>query len=125
MIQDNKKFEKMAQEAGDAGKAQMDAFMKAGNIWMKGCEDMMKTCTELAQASQEKNAQSVNTLLSCKTLNEITETQNDLARQNYEDFMQGSAKLSELGVKITTEAFEPVNAQFSTYIKKATDAMAA
>ncbi len=125
MTQKKNQFDRMAQEAGAAQKEQMDALMKSGNIAIKGFEDIFKTCLQMFQTSTEKNAQGFKAVMGCKTLNEFTETQNRLAQQNFDDFMMTTTRLSELAVKMATDAFEPINDQFSRSMKKATEAVAA
>ena len=68
-------------------------------------------------------------LMSCKTLNELTETQTRLAQDSFDNFISNAAKLSEMSVKLATEAFEPINSQMSKTMsksaKKTMDSMAA
>ena len=125
MTQGKSQFDKFTGDATKTSKEQMDAYMKSGNIFMKGFEDYAKTYMSWAQSSTEKNAQAVKALLSCKSINEYTETQNKWVQQNFDDFMAGATKLSELGVKVTTDALEPINDQFSKSIKKAAETLVA
>ena len=125
MTQGKTQFDKLAQDATKSSKQQMDAMMKSGNIFMKGFEDITKTYMSWAQSSAEKNSQAMKALLSCKSINEYTETQNKWIQQNFDDFMAGSTKISELGVKVATDAFEPINDQLSKSIKKAAESVAA
>lgn len=118
-------FEKLTADTATLGKEQMDAFMKSGNLFLKGSEDILKTYMTLAQDSAEKSAAAVKTLLGCKTLNELTEVQNKLAQESLDGFITSATKLSELSVKVATESFEPLNAQLSKTIKKASEAVAA
>ncbi len=118
-------FEKLTADTATLGKEQMDAFMKSGNLFLKGSEDILKTYMTLAQDSAEKSAAAVKTLLGCKTLNELTEAQNKLAQDSLDGFITSATKLSELSVKVATDSFEPLNAQLSKTIKKATEAVAA
>ncbi len=125
MNQNKAQYEKLTNEAASTGKEGVEALMKSTNIWMKGTEDLMKTYMSLAQESAAKNSEAIKTLLGCKNLNELTEAQNKLAQQSFDGFMAGATKLSELTVKITTEALEPINDQVSKTMRKATDSVAA
>lgn len=125
MTQNKAQYEKLTNEAASAGKENVEAILKSTNIWMKGTEDLFKTYLSLAQESAAKNSEAIKTLLGCKTLNELTEVQNKLAQESFDGFMAGATKLSELTVKLTTEALEPINDQVSKTIRKATDAVAA
>jgi phasin family protein len=118
-------MEKLSSEAANIGKESMDAWMKSGSVFMKGYEDMLKTCMGIAQKSVEKNGEAFKTLLACKTVNEYAEVQNRLAQQGFDDFMTGATKISELGIKLASEGFAPINDQVSKAVKKASDAVAA
>lgn len=125
MTKSKDQMEKLSNEAVNAGKEGLDAWMKSSSILMKGYEDIMKTCMGLAQKSAEKNGEAFKTLLSCKSMNEFAELQNRLAQEGLDDLMTGAAKLSELGVKLASDGFAPINDQLGKAIKKAGDAMAA
>lgn len=125
MTQNNTQFDKLTKDATAAGQAQMEALAKSGNIFAKGFEDIFKTYVSIAQTTAEKNAKSMQALMGCKTLNEYTEAQNKMAQQGFDDLTCSLTKLSEMSVKVTTEAFEPINDQVSKSIKKATDSVAA
>ncbi len=125
MLQGNPQYDKFAKDATKGSKEQSDAFMASGTMFMKGFEDIAKAYMGWAQSSADKNAQAAKSMLSCKTINEFTETQNKWAQENFDDLMAGATKLSELSVKVTTEAFEPINDQVNKGIKKATESVAA
>ncbi|MBI2234014.1 MAG: phasin family protein [Micavibrio aeruginosavorus] len=119
------KAEKLAAEAAFVSKEQMDAFLQCGTLWMKGTEDIVKTCVSLTQDAVEKNTEAVKCLMGCKTLNELTETQTKLVQESFDDLMANATKLSEMSVRLATNSFEPINAQFSKTLKKAADRTAA
>ncbi len=125
MMNTKEKSEKMTTDAATMSKEQMDAFMQSGNMFMKGAENFMKTYTSLIQDSVEKNSEAVKSLMSCKTLNELTETQTRLAQDSFDNFISNATKLSEMSVKLATEAFEPINSQMGKSMKKTMDSMAA
>ncbi len=120
-----KQYDKLAQDATLAQKDQMEALVKSSNIALKGMEDIFKICMQLAQSTAEKNAQAFKSLVGCKTLNEFTEAHTRVTQTNFDDFMSGATRLSELTVKLATDAFEPINEQFSRTLKFANDALAA
>jgi phasin family protein len=79
----------------------------------------------MAQKSAEQNSKAVKTLMGCKTLNEFTEAQNRIAQQSFDEWVNGTSKLSEQCVKILTDALEPINGQLGKAIKKASEAVSA
>lgn len=118
-------FDKITQDASAMGQAQMEAAIKSSTTLFKGMEDIMKTCMEIAQEGAEKNAAAVQKIMACKTLNEYTEAQNKLAQENFDKFMTGATKISEMSVRVCTEAMEPMNDQINKSIKQAAKAAAA
>lgn len=118
-------FDKFAQDAANAGKENMDAMMQSGNIFMNGFEEIMKTCMTMTQQAADKNTKAVKNLMGCKTLNDLTEAQTKIVRQNFEDFIAGTTKLSELSMKVATDSFAPLNVRMGDTAKKARESMAA
>ena len=125
MTQGTVQFEKLAKEAANSSKDQMDAIMKSGSVFMKGFEDLTKAYFGLAQQTAEKNTQALKSLMSCKDVKELTEAQNKWAQQSFDDMMSGATKISEISVKLATDAFTPINDQMGKTIKKASETMAA
>ncbi|GJL85813.1 MAG: hypothetical protein DHS20C02_15880 [Micavibrio sp.] len=125
MTQGKTQMDKAAQDAAKFNRESTEAFMKFGQVFTKGFEDIMRESAALAQSAAEKQAQFMKEAMSTKTLNEWTEVQTKMAQANFDDFMEGATKISELSVKVMTESTEPFNAQFSEAIKKASGAMAA
>ena len=121
----NKQFDQFTQDAAVMGQAQVDAIVKSSTIFTKGMEDIMKTVMEIAQEAGEKSQSVMKTVMSCKTLNEFTDVQTKLAQASFDEFMTNATKISEKGVKLCTEAMEPINDTMGKAIKKASDAMAA
>ena len=125
MFKGNKQFEKLAQDAAVAGQDQLDAILKSSTIVAKGVEDIVKTCMEIAQDTGEKTATATKSIFACKTLNELTDVQTRLAQSGFDDLMSNATKLSEISVKLYTDAFAPINDQFGKAIKKASEKVAA
>lgn len=118
-------FEKFKNDAASTSRQGFEACAKSGNVLAQGMEQWFKTCVSLAQNSAERQGEAFKQLLACKTLNEVTETQNKIAQDNFEELMQATTKLSEISIKIATEVFEPINEEVSKNIKKASEKVAA
>lgn len=111
-------FGKMPEETAKLVKEGQEAIVESGRIYAKHMEGIAQFLTELAQESAEKNTEAFKCLWGCKTLQDLTEAQTKLAQENFDDFMASATKLSELSVKLATEAFEPLNDQFSKTLSK-------
>lgn len=125
MFQGNKQLDQMTQDAAVMGQAQVDAIVKSSTIFTKGMEDIIKTVMEIAQDAGEKSQAAAKSVMSCKTINEFADVQTKLAQASFDEFMTNATKISEKGVKLCTDAMEPINDTMGKAIKKASDAMAA
>ncbi len=112
-------MDRAAQDAASFGRDNAEAMMKFGQTFAKGFEEIMRESAAIAQTSAEKQAQFIKQAMSTKTLNEWAEVQNKMAQANFDDFMEGATKISELSVKLLTESFEPFSSQMNEVMKKA------
>lgn len=119
MSQQNFQFDQLAQEAANAGRENMEAFIKSGTIFARGFEDLMKAAASMTQGAAEKQAQFAKEMMSSKTLNEFAEAQNKISQANFDEFMAGATKLSEMSVKLLNEGTAPINAQVTKTMQKA------
>lgn len=111
-------FGKMPEDAAKLVKEGQEAIVESGRIYAKHMESITEFLTGLTQEAVEKNTEAFKSLWGCKTLQDLTEAQTKLAQENFDDFMANATKLSEMGIKLATEAFEPLNDQFSKTISK-------
>ena len=111
-------FGKMPEDTAKLCKEGQEALVESGKIYAKHMESITQFLTGLTQESVEKNTEAFKSLWGCKTLQDLTEAQSKLAQENFDDFMASATKLSELSIKLATEAFEPLNDQFSKTIQK-------
>ena len=118
-------FDKFIKDTTDFSSQYSDACSKSTTIMMKGFEDILGTMVSLVQTSSEKQAKFAKQAMGSKTINEFAEVQNKLVQSNFDDFVAGATKMSEIGVKLFTDSVEPVNAEVTKVIKKATQGMAA
>ena len=118
-------FDKLTREAADLSRESIEAFVQSGAILAKGGEEMVKTAASMAQTAGEKQAEFTKQLMSSKTVNEYAQAQNKIAQASFDQFMAGATRLSEMGVKLLSEASEPLNAQVTKAMAKANKAMAA
>lgn len=118
-------FDKMAQEAANQSREGFEALVKSGTIFAKGFEDIMKVASSMTQDAAEKQAEFARQLMGSKTMNEYAEAQNKIAQANFDQFMSGATQLSEMSVKVLSEASEPLNTQMTKAMNQANKTMAA
>lgn len=125
MTQSKTQFDNLTKDATEMGRENIEACIQSSTIFAKGCEDMMRTMMSLAQNAAERQGKFVKEALNSKTLNEWTEVQNKIAQSNFDEFMSSATKMTELSVKVLNDAVEPINAQMTKGVQKATKSMAA
>lgn len=125
MTQNKAQFDKLTKDAGEMNREHMEACIKSSTIFAKGCEDMMRTMLSLAQSSAERQGKFMKEALASKTLNEWTEVLNKNAQSTFDECMTSATKLTEMSVKILSDAADPINSQLTKGIQKASKSMAA
>lgn len=125
MTTQKNKFEKISQDAGSVARDTAEACSRSSNIFWKGYESLFKTCLSMTQDMMEKQSSFVKRAMSSKTLNELTEIQNEAAQENFNDLMSGATRVSEICIKLCTDSFQPINDQITKSARKASSAMAA
>lgn len=118
-------YDHLAQDAANASREGMEAFVKSGTIFAQGFENIIKTAAAMTQAAADKQGEYARQIMGSKSLNEFAETQNKIAQASFDEFMSGAIKLSEMSVKVLGDASEPLNAQAAKAVQKANKAMAA
>lgn len=112
-----------AEELANMGKTGFEAWMKTTNIMMDNTQAFWKSCTDMANTTREKQAQAMKQFMSCKTLNDMTETSTKIAQETMEDTMSNATTLSEKTIKMCMDTMEPLNDQmtkgFQTTMNKA------
>lgn len=102
-----------AEEMANMGKAGFEAWMKSANIMMDGTQNMFKTLTNMTNSARETQAAAIKQLMSCKTLNDVTETSTKVAQQTMEQSMSQATELAEKAIKTCMETVEPLSEQMS------------
>lgn len=120
-----KQFDDFIKQTTELNTEYSEACAKSGSIFMKGVEDMMGAVMSLAQESSEKQSKFFKTIMDVKNVNDFADVQAKIAQENFDDFMAGATKISEISTRVLTESTEPVSAQVTKAVQNATKAMAA
>lgn len=125
MSKTQNQFDKFLKETNDFGTQYTEACTKSSSIFMKGCEEIFGAFFSIAQDSAQKQSKFAKDVMGIKNINEFAEMQNKAAQSSFDDMMNGATKISEISTKILTESAEPVNAQMTKIMKKASESVAA
>ena len=109
---------KAADEVAAFGKSNVEAFIQAGTIFFHGFEQIARTMVSLTQAHVESNMSTAKALISAKTLTELTDLQNAYSKSTFDHVVSEATQLSELAIKITNEAIEPISARVTATIEQ-------
>ena len=107
------------------GKENVDAVVKSSQALTKGVEELSRQVLGYAQQAIEMNVNATRALMGVKSLREFADVQNDLTKTGFDTFVQESTKLSEMAIKTTSEAFEPINSRATAVFETFSRARAA
>jgi phasin family protein len=102
------------------GKANLDAFIQANQVFAKGIEELSKEVMSLTQVSLENAAAAAKAIFQAKSIKDVVELNADYTKTSFDKFVANSTKLSELGVKVATDALAPVTARVNVAVSKIT-----
>ena len=109
-------------EAAKAGKANMDAWVKANEILVKGMEKIGQEVTDFSKSASETQMDAAKKLMAVKTVEEAVELQTGWARKYFDTVMSETSKISEMYVKVANETVEPIQARVSATVSKVSKA---
>jgi len=95
------------------GQGNIEAFVKAGQIWAAGLQDLGKTVAESAQAQMEQSVSAFKALSTVKSLREAMDLQSTHARAALEKAVSDSGKLTDASMKLAEQAMAPLTARMT------------
>jgi hypothetical protein len=107
-------------EVGDFGREAFAALVQSQTAVARGLEALSVEVTGLAISGIDAATRTATEMLGVKTLSDAIEVNAGFTRSSFEVLVGGFAKLSELGMKLATEASQPVLTQLGkNWIKAA------
>lgn len=92
----------------DFGRQNFAAFVDSQTALARGLETLSAEISGLVLSGIDAAAQTATGMLAVKTLSDAFELNAGFTRRSFDALIVGSAKLSELGVKVATEASQPI-----------------
>lgn len=108
---------KTVDEVAAFGKANLDAYLKAGSTLAKGFEEMTRAVAAYGQVNVSTTVDATKALFGAKTIHDVANLQNDFAKKAFDSLVTETTKLGELSVRVANEAIEPLNARVSAVIE--------
>jgi phasin family protein len=95
------------------GQANVEAFVKSGQIWSAGVQELTKQFATTAKASFEESVTTFKAISTCKSVKEALEMQSDFAKTALEKAMSESNKIADASLKLTEETLAPITARMT------------
>jgi phasin family protein len=102
----------------DVGRENFSAVLRANAALTEGLEAMGKEVIQYARRSFEQVAETATALLGAKTFEDVVQLNTQFAKANLEGLIERSARLSEMGVKVASEALAPLGGRVEAAIHK-------
>ena len=100
-------------------KANIDAVIQANQILARGIEDFSKEVMSISKSSVESATSAAKAMFAVRSLKEMMELNAEHTKSMFDNFMSNSTKLSEMSVKVATDAMSPVTARVQLAVEKA------
>lgn len=109
---------KTAEEFVSFSQGNVEAIMKAGQIWAAGVQDLNKTFAATAQAQMEAAMGSFKALAGVKSVKEAMDLQTSLARASMETAMAETGKITDASMKLAEQTIAPIAARMTLAAEK-------
>jgi len=103
------KGKKLAAEAVEFNKANVEAMLEAGKIVAKGAQELGKTNVEFAKKNFEEVQVAVKELTAVKSPTDFVKLQGELARKGFDTAVAQGSKNTEAMVKLVSDMFQPIS----------------
>ena len=100
------------------GQGNLEAFVKAGQIWAAGVQELSRTVAATAQAQLDETLATVKALAGVKSLKEAVDLQTTLARASAEKVATEASKLTDASLKLAEQTLAPLTARVNLAVEK-------
>lgn len=125
MINAAEQFEKMSQDvlarfedAAGASRGNLEAAIQAANIVAEGTKDIQRLVLAQAQQALEASLNASRALFGIKNVQDFAGLQSDYVKSSFDTLMAEATKISEVAVRCTSQAAEPINARINETVEK-------
>jgi len=109
---------KSAEDFVAFGQGNLEAYMKASQIWTAGMQDLSKQFAATAQASFTDTIASFKAFSGVKSLKDAVDLQTSFARAAIEKSVTESGKLTDASLKLTEQAMAPITERVTLAVEK-------
>ncbi|MCF3945752.1 phasin family protein [Acidiphilium sp. AL] len=109
---------KTTEELVAFGQGNVEAFVKAGQIFASGLQGLSRHIAASAQASVEETVATAKALSGVKSVKEAVDLQSSFARTMMEKAVAETGKLTDASLKLTEQTIAPITARVTLAVEK-------
>jgi phasin family protein len=99
------------------GQANLEAFVKSGQIWSAGVQELTKQIASSAKASFDESVSTFKAMSTAKSVKEAMDLQSSFAKAALEKAMAESNKLTDASIKLTEQTLAPITARVTVAVE--------
>jgi phasin family protein len=99
------------------GHANLEAFVKSGQIWSAGVQELTKQIATTAKASFDESISTFKAMSTAKSVKEAMDLQSSFAKAALEKAMAESNKLTDASIKLTEQTLAPITARVTVAVE--------
>jgi phasin family protein len=99
------------------GQANLEAFVKSGQIWSAGVQELTKQIATSAKASFDESVSTFKAMSTAKSVKEAIDLQSTFAKAALEKAMAESNKLTDASIKLTEQTLAPITARVTVAVE--------
>jgi phasin family protein len=108
---------KKAEEMVSFSQGNMEAFIKASQIFTSGMQDISKHLAASSKISMEESVSFTKSLMGVKSVKEAVDLQSGFARSSIEKAVAESSKVTDATVKLAEQAIAPITARLTLAVE--------
>ena len=105
-----------AEQLVSFGQANVEAMMKAGQVWSNGVQEMSAKMAASAQASLDETLSALRAMSGAKSLRDAYELHSGLARSAMEMTVSQTGRLAESSIKLAEQVAAPITARLAAAV---------
>lgn len=112
------KSTKLAEEATDLTKGNVEALIASSKLAAKGVETLTQEAADYSRRSFESASAALKGFAEVKSPSDFFKLQNDYVRQTFDSFIAESSRASEAVIKLAGEVTEPLTSRYAVAVER-------
>ena len=117
LTQGMKSMMKSTEDLVAFSQANFEAFVKSGQIWSAGVQELTKQIATSAKASFDESVSTFKAISTAKSVKEAMDLQSSFAKAALEKAMAESNKLTDASIKLTEQTLAPITARVTVAVE--------